>query len=62
VHHGDTDLIEAVRKGRKEEFAAFGWKGEISDPQDEDTFRRSRPTLRSGNRETMRDSWSFIVS
>ena len=43
VHHGDTDLIEAVRKGRKEEFAAFGWKGEISDPQDEDTFRRSRP-------------------
>ena len=43
VHHGDTDLIEAVRKGRKEEFAAFGWKGEIPDPQDEDTFRRSRP-------------------
>ena len=43
VHHGDTGLIEAVRKGRKEEFAAFGWKGEIPDPQDEDTFLRSRP-------------------
>ncbi|HLO09782.1 MAG TPA: malto-oligosyltrehalose trehalohydrolase, partial [Desulfobacteria bacterium] len=43
VHHGDTCHIEAVRKGRKEEFAAFGWKGEIPDPQDEDTFLRSRP-------------------
>ena len=53
VHHGDTGLIEAVRKGRKEEFAAFGWKGEIPDPQDEETFLRSRPdpALRgSGNR------------
>ncbi len=49
VHHGDEGLIEAVRKGRKEEFAAFGWEGEIPDPQDEETFRRSRPdrSLRS---------------
>jgi maltooligosyltrehalose trehalohydrolase len=43
VHHGDKDLIEAVRNGRKEEFAAFAWKGEIPDPQDEGTFLRSRP-------------------
>ena len=43
VHHGDPGLIEAVRKGRKEEFAAFGWEGEIPDPQDEGTFLRSRP-------------------
>jgi len=43
VHHGDEGLIEAVRKGRKEEFAAFGWEGEIPDPQDEGTFLRSRP-------------------
>jgi maltooligosyltrehalose trehalohydrolase len=43
VHHGDAGLIEAVRKGRKEEFTAFGWKGEIPDPQDEGTFLRSRP-------------------
>ncbi|MGB7631034.1 MAG: malto-oligosyltrehalose trehalohydrolase [Candidatus Deferrimicrobium sp.] len=52
VHHGDVDLIEAVRKGRKEEFAAFGWNGEIPDPQDEGTFLRSRPNpalRKSGN-------------
>jgi maltooligosyltrehalose trehalohydrolase len=43
VHHGDDALIEAVRNGRKEEFAGFGWTGDIPDPQDEGTFLRSRP-------------------
>ncbi|NJN67807.1 MAG: malto-oligosyltrehalose trehalohydrolase [Chloroflexaceae bacterium] len=43
VSHGDPDLVEAVRKGRKEEFFAFEWKGEPPDPQDEATFARSRP-------------------
>jgi maltooligosyltrehalose trehalohydrolase len=42
VSHGDPDLIEAVRQGRKEEFAAFRWLGEPPDPQAEDTFFRSR--------------------
>lgn len=35
----DTDLAEAVRKGRREEFAAFREMGEPPDPQDEATFR-----------------------
>ena len=42
VSHSDENLIEAVRKGRKEEFAAFNWKEEISDPQDERTFLNSK--------------------
>jgi maltooligosyltrehalose trehalohydrolase len=42
VSHGDPGLIEAVRKGRLEEFSRFGWKGEVPDPQDEETFLRSR--------------------
>jgi maltooligosyltrehalose trehalohydrolase len=42
VSHGDPGLIEAVRKGRKEEFRAFSWDGEPPDPQDEETFLRSR--------------------
>ena len=45
VSHSDPDLIEAVRKGRKEEFAAFQWAGEIPDPQDETTFLRSKIDL-----------------
>jgi maltooligosyltrehalose trehalohydrolase len=42
VSHSDPDLVEAVRKGRSEEFAAFGWRGEVPDPQDEATFMRSK--------------------
>ncbi len=42
VSHGDPDLVEAVRRGRKQEFAAFDWRGEPPDPQDEGTFLRSK--------------------
>jgi maltooligosyltrehalose trehalohydrolase len=40
--HGDTDLIEAVRRGRREEFSEFGWSEEVPDPQDETTFAKSK--------------------
>jgi maltooligosyltrehalose trehalohydrolase len=36
--HLDTDLVEAVREGRRDEFASFRWEGEPPDPQDEATF------------------------
>jgi maltooligosyltrehalose trehalohydrolase len=39
--HGDAALVEAVRRGRREEFAAFGWQEAVPDPQDEQTFFRS---------------------
>jgi maltooligosyltrehalose trehalohydrolase len=42
VNHTDPDLIDAVRKGRKEEFSAFLWKGELPDPEDLGTFRKSK--------------------
>lgn len=38
--HGDPSLIEAVRKGRREEFAAFGWHEGVPDPQAEATFKQ----------------------
>ena len=44
VDHSDQNLIEAVRKGRKEEFQAFGWKEEPPDPQSVESFARSRLT------------------
>jgi maltooligosyltrehalose trehalohydrolase len=38
--HPDPELAEAVRQGRRQEFAAFGWDpAEIPDPQAESTFR-----------------------
>jgi maltooligosyltrehalose trehalohydrolase len=42
VSHSDQGLIEAVRRGRREEFAAFGWADEPPDPQDEETFLRAK--------------------
>jgi maltooligosyltrehalose trehalohydrolase len=42
VSHSDRDLVEAVRKGRKDEFRAFDWTGEFPDPQAPGTFLRSK--------------------
>lgn len=49
VHHGEPELIEAVRAGRKAEFAEFDWRSEPPDPQEIETFEaaRLRPTFRS---------------
>ncbi len=41
--HDDPALGAAVRAGRRREFAAFGWDpAEVPDPQDLETFHRSR--------------------
>ncbi|MBI4527526.1 MAG: malto-oligosyltrehalose trehalohydrolase [Deltaproteobacteria bacterium] len=40
--HSDPGLGEAVTRGRREEFAAFGWQGDIPDPQEETTFFSSK--------------------
>jgi maltooligosyltrehalose trehalohydrolase len=41
--HQDSDLARAVSEGRKKEFAAFGWHPEeIPDPQENETFQRSK--------------------
>ena len=38
VSHGDADLVEAIRRGRLEEFAAFAQQGSPPDPQAEATY------------------------
>jgi maltooligosyltrehalose trehalohydrolase len=43
VSHGDPALVEAVREGRRREFEAFAWSGDVPDPQAESTFEASRP-------------------
>ena len=42
ISHSEPSLVEAVRKGRRDEFAAFQWQGELPDPQDEATFLRAK--------------------
>lgn len=38
VSHGDAELVESIRRGRQEEFAAFNYQGSPPDPQSETTF------------------------
>jgi maltooligosyltrehalose trehalohydrolase len=42
ISHSDLFLVEAVRLGRKKEFAAFEGEGETPDPQSEFAFERSK--------------------
>jgi len=42
VSHGDEALVEAVREGRRREFAAFVSEAEFADPQAESTFQASK--------------------
>ena len=57
--HGDKDLVEAVRRGRREEFSEFGWSEEIPDPQDEATFAKSKAATPPKTRDPHRDDASF---
>jgi maltooligosyltrehalose trehalohydrolase len=42
IEHGDLELVEAVRAGRKREFEAMGKMDLDVDPQAEETFKRCR--------------------
>jgi maltooligosyltrehalose trehalohydrolase len=41
VSHLNDQLVDAVRRGRREEFASFAWHAEPPDPQEVTTFRRA---------------------
>jgi len=55
IDHSDPDLLEAVRKGRAQEFSSFGWTGSALDPASEEVFSRCKidwKTLAGSNSET----------
>lgn len=65
ISHSDKDLIEAVRKGRRAEFAAFHSDGETPDPQAETTFNRSKldwAKTDSGYHQTMRCFYKKLIA
>ncbi|MGD1911811.1 MAG: malto-oligosyltrehalose trehalohydrolase [Rivularia sp. (in: cyanobacteria)] len=61
VSHSDRDLIEAVRKGRKAEFAAFhdGDGEEAPDPQAEETLKKSQLNWEKRTSGEHRTLWLF---
>lgn len=58
--HADAALIEAVRRGRREEFKEFGWQGEVPDPQSEATFAAS-VLDRSGGSDALRRLYAELL-
>jgi maltooligosyltrehalose trehalohydrolase len=63
TNHSDPELGCAVSTGRCEEFAAFGWAPEnIPDPQDPETFRRSKLKWREISDEPHREMLSWYGS
>ena len=65
VSHTDPELAEAVRKGRKEEFAAFHIKGEAPDPVAEKTFLQSKlqwQLLHEGRHKMMLDYYKTLIA
>jgi maltooligosyltrehalose trehalohydrolase len=59
VSHTDPELVDAVRRGRREEFAAFGWPAEPPDPQAEATFQATRLDHDLKDRDQHRVLWEF---
>lgn len=59
VSHTDPDLIAAVRKGRKEEFAAFHAEGEAADPESEAVFERSKLNWELRHQGQHQTLWRF---
>src|SRR5919201_1854391 len=53
ISHTDPALVEAVRKGRHEEFKGFSWN-DVPDPFAEETFRRSRIDRSRKDEEALR--------
>ena len=59
ISTGDPELADAVRRGRREEFAGFGGRAEPPDPQSEETFQRSRLNHSLRQQEPHRVLWDF---
>jgi len=65
ISHSDPRLVAAVRKGRKEEFAAFKSQGEPPDPQEESTFlsaNLNHALRREGNHRVLLDFYAKLIS
>ena len=58
--HG-PELAEAVRRGRRAEFAAFDWAAEVPDPNDPATFERSKLDWARAGGPTL-DLWRALLA
>ncbi|MGH3712789.1 MAG: malto-oligosyltrehalose trehalohydrolase [Micromonosporaceae bacterium] len=57
--HPQPKLARAVVRGRRKEFAAHGWRGRVPDPQDPQTFQRSKLDWSELEQDPHRDMLAF---
>ena len=64
ISHGDPGLVEAVRRGRRQEFGAYLQTGEPADPQAEASFLKSKLEWNwnlSETRRPLRDYYRELI-
>jgi maltooligosyltrehalose trehalohydrolase len=64
VNHSDPELIEAIRKGRKEEFKAFHLEGEFQEANSIETLEKSRlnwELSRQGKHKILLDFYKQLI-
>jgi maltooligosyltrehalose trehalohydrolase len=59
VSHGDAELVESIRQGRKEEFTASAHQGSAPDPQSEATFLSAKVDQEQRHRGDHRAIFDF---
>ena len=65
VSHSDPALIEAIRQGRKKEFEDFKWKDEPPNPQNLETFLKSKINWEKrfeGNHKVLSDFYKKLIT
>ncbi|MBW4574525.1 MAG: malto-oligosyltrehalose trehalohydrolase [Aphanothece sp. CMT-3BRIN-NPC111] len=65
VSHSDHDLVEAVRKGRKEEFKDFHLEGEFQDPVSPETFHKCQlkwEKRQEGKHKALLELYQHLIS
>jgi maltooligosyltrehalose trehalohydrolase len=64
ISHLDAQLVDAVRQGRRQEFASFAWHAEPPDPQDMATFQRAKLNHRlraEGHHRTLFEFYQELI-
>lgn len=64
ISHTDQALVEAVRKGRHDEFSYFNWDGPIPDPQADETFRQCILNWESRDKyqERLHEYYKYLIA
>ena len=60
--HTDEQLIALLCEGRRNEFAAFNWQGEVPNPQEEALFHQSMLSWKTDDMPGMLDFYKHLIA